>query len=103
MKKIITAKKSAASTKATVIKIKTTDRWSQSYPDGKQPKFAKDRMERGEIIRRIHSIAPDFQGAHNLSINDLREVEMGMTICQINRLSFLYPNKAKKKSIFING
>ena len=105
MRKLVTIKPETTPVKTTITvkKISTTDRWSQAYPYGKQPQFAKDRMERGELIKRIHSLAPDFQGARELSINDLRDVEMGITICQINRLSHLYPNKSTKKSIFINS
>ena len=91
MKKIITAKAEVTTTpaKKQTIKKATPDRWNQTYDKWwMHPATVKDRQDRGDLIRYINACAPGFQGAHKLSINDLNDVKMSISVCQINRICY---------------
>jgi hypothetical protein len=89
MKKIITAKAEVATpAKKQTIKKPTADRWNQTFQFDKQPIHLKDRIERGELIRRIHATVPNFVGAREMSINNLRDVELSISVCQVNRICY---------------
>lgn len=98
MKKIILTAKPAVSAPAKqTIKIKKNPnaKWCDTYTG--------DRIERGELTRRIKALCPTFQNVDKLSNNDLIDVERGIVRCQVNRLSYLYPDNTQKTSIFINS
>lgn len=90
MKKIITVAKEVTTTpgKKQTIKKPTADRWNQTFQFDKQPVHLNDRIERGELIRRIHATVPNFVGAREMSINNLRDVELSISVCQVNRLCY---------------
>lgn len=69
--------------------VKTNNRWATAFSATPAPKLTlNERNLRGELIRQIKAISPDFIGADTLSLYHLEDVQMSQNVLQINRLHY---------------